>query len=139
MDGKPCEKNHPPQCFRYTRFGARNPKGWSKGTKCQYWHPRLCSKSVKNKYCSKDDCTFFHIKGTIRSSTEQENDRNVNQRNHQTGEGSFIPPHSDTYRVISIFGISDTTPYPPTVDVRDKKATQSFTDSGSFLLQKMET
>ena len=127
VNDKQCEKSHPPRCFKYTRFGARNPKGCNKGTNCQYWHLGLCNESVKSKRCTKDDCSFFHIKGTIRSSSDQV----------PTRKDSLRPPPPTLTRTIPRFSISDATPYPPTVEHRNKQNAQIRSDE-SFLLHKME-
>ena len=135
VNGKQCEKSHPPRCFKYTRFGARNPQGCNKGANCQYWHPRLCKESLKSKRCTKDDCSFFHIKGTMRSSLDQADD---SQRHAPTRKDSVRPlPPTNKSWPIPRFSISDATPYPPTVQQRSRPEAQIRNDE-SFLLHKIE-
>ena len=37
------------------------------GTKCQYFHPRMCSSSITITICFNDKCSFVHVKKTKRT------------------------------------------------------------------------
>ena len=131
VDGKQCEKPHPPRCFKYTRFGARDRKGYNKGANCQYCHPRLCNDSVKSQRCSKDECSFFHLKGTLRS--RQALDRaNNDQSQAPTRRESTIP--TTFAPTTPRFSISEATPYPPTVQQWSRQGAPNRNEE-AFLLQ----
>ena len=137
VDGRQCEKAHPPRCFKYTRYGQRNPRGCNKGTNCQYWHPRLCNESVRTKKCSRENCSFFHLKGTVRSSANQDI---ADPLSVPARRDSQPPPPANIGHIprFSIASAADVTPYPPTVQGRSKQGQQRRTDDSSFLLQKIE-
>ena len=131
VDGKQCEKPHPPRCFKYTRFGARDRKGYNKGANCQYCHPRLCNDSVKSQRCSKDECSFSHLKGTLRSRQALDRANNDQSqaptRRESTRPTTFAPT---TPR----FSISEATPYPPTVQQWSRQGAPNRNEE-AFLLQ----
>ena len=74
VNGERCSKNHPPRYRRLCNFGPNNREGCNRGQQCWYWQPRLCRDSVKNQLCVKD-CTFFHMKGTMRDNAPREHRR----------------------------------------------------------------
>ena len=67
-NGQICEFEHPKYCNRFCRYGKQLKFGCSKGPDCKFLHPELCKFSVKNKLCTKSDCTFIHLKGTRRQT-----------------------------------------------------------------------
>ena len=73
-----CNFSHPPMCKRILNHGPKSPHG-CKGD-CEKWHPKLCYGSLKNKECFKESCGFWHIKGTIRSKNEGQEEIKVNQQ-----------------------------------------------------------
>ena len=66
INGQICKKDHPKRCIRFCRFGKTKKGGCTRGDQCQYFHPILCKYSVMNHQCTKEDCTFTHLKGTRR-------------------------------------------------------------------------
>ena len=73
-----CSFHHPSMCKRILQHGPKSPHG-CKGD-CEKWHPKLCFNSVRTKECFKESCSYWHIKGTIRSK------ENENQENKSTNE-----------------------------------------------------
>ena len=67
-NGQICEFEHPKYCNRFCRYGKQLKFGCSKGPDCKFLLPELCKFSVKNKLCTKSDCTFIHLKGTRRQT-----------------------------------------------------------------------
>ena len=70
VQGKSCEFAHPKPCRKFVRFGMDQQYGCSKQN-CDFFHPALCETSVKFRKCLKDDCTFTHLKGTMRRNAKQ--------------------------------------------------------------------
>ena len=66
VDNKKCNDLHPKICQNYCKFGSDSHHGCKKGRKCMYYHPKLCRNSVKNKICLDENCSFTHLKGTLR-------------------------------------------------------------------------
>ena len=62
---KDCRFNHPKICFKFQSFGLKSnhEKGCEK-TNCSYFHPNACRDSLKTRTCPREDCRFFHLKGT---------------------------------------------------------------------------
>ena len=71
-----CKFSHPPMCKRILNHGPKSPHG-CKGD-CDKWHPKLCYGSINNKECYKESCGFWHIKGTIRSKNEGQEENKTN-------------------------------------------------------------
>ena len=63
--GTDCKFEHPQMCVRYMKHG-NTASGCTKGRSCNYLHPILCKYAVRYGACYKIDCTFTHIKGTLR-------------------------------------------------------------------------
>ena len=63
--GTNCKFEHPQMCVKYMKHG-NTTSGCTKGLSCKYLHPILCKYAVKYGACYKMDCTFTHIKGTLR-------------------------------------------------------------------------
>ena len=80
VDDKPCAKSHPRKCFKYLRFGSKGAKSCKKGRDCQYFHPKLCSSSLKDKTCFNRECSFPHLKGTQRYPDKQRKRADSQQR-----------------------------------------------------------
>ena len=59
-----CKFKHPPRCKFMISTGRCR-----KGAACNFQHPKMCYGSVKDKLCTKEDCQFFHIRGTSRTVT----------------------------------------------------------------------
>jgi hypothetical protein len=63
-----CAFSHPKRCFKYCNAGDNKKYGCKKGKDCTYFHPKLCRDSVKAKLCTDLNCTFVHLKGTLRKN-----------------------------------------------------------------------
>ena len=61
--GTKCTFAHPAYWFKYTNK-ADLPGGCKKGKGCQYARPRLCWSYKKDRICNRNNCRFYHIKGT---------------------------------------------------------------------------
>ena len=135
IDGKACNKAHPPRCRKYCTNGLNKKGGCKFGNECKYWHPRLCRDSVKNKLClKKDTCTFFHLKGTMRKIPQ---DTKEQPRNSNPAPDTVIRPSKARF---SLAPYPDT-PYPPTVNARQPKPRLSISESKdeSFLVKLIES
>ena len=77
---KDCRFDHPTVCQKFHNHGSlsSDPKGCN--GKCNAFHPNACRSSLKNKTCSWDECRFYHLKGTKRTS------RDSNQNTSQTAK-----------------------------------------------------
>ena len=71
INGTACKHEHPKRCIRFCRFGKNKKGGCTKGTQCQYYHPVLCRNALVNKKCTKENCTFTHLKGTRRNEEDE--------------------------------------------------------------------
>ena len=85
VEGKICSKAHPKRCIQYCRYGTNKKGGCTKGSSCSYYHPILCRNALVNKRCTRDDCTFTHLKGTVR---HMEKDSKSNNLNHDANTES---------------------------------------------------
>ena len=87
--GLPCPKSHPPRCRRFCDYGPKSSSGCNRGKNCRYWHPRLCKHSLRDGRClNKETCTFFHLKGTVRSDNVPAADERQETRHSQEQERS---------------------------------------------------
>ena len=68
-----CPFSHPKSCKKFLENGTRGPRGCNKGNQCEYLHPLMCYRSIKEKICLKSDCKYLHIKGTRRSVISEPN------------------------------------------------------------------
>jgi len=66
VEGEPCPLRHPKLCHKYCGNGTNSKFGCKKGKNCEFFHPRLCRDSLKHKHCPAEDCTFAHLRGTLR-------------------------------------------------------------------------
>ena len=65
--GKMCEYLHPKFCKKFTRHGSGGRLGCKKShSECLFYHPTLCRNSIKYRKCLNLNCTFTHLKGTVR-------------------------------------------------------------------------
>lgn len=77
ITGKGCPYKHPKWCFKYSRYGDRNPEGCRRGDRCWYYHPKLCDNSLNLNICLNKKCKEVHILGTRRYQP-----KNQTQWNH---------------------------------------------------------
>ena len=70
---KECRFDHPNICQKFHKFGSlsSNPKGCD--GKCNAFHPNACKSSLRNKTCTWDECRFYHLKGTNRNPSQNQN------------------------------------------------------------------
>ena len=76
-----CNHKHPKPCKKLLENGNRSPRGCIKGNRCDFFHPKMCLRSLKERICLRVDCKYLHVKGTNRtdpSSQINSNDRIVN-------------------------------------------------------------
>ena len=71
IDGHKCSLNHPPQCRKYCGFGEHPRLGCQKRRECKYYHPKLCRNSELSHKCMNINCTYVHLKRTIRPRRDQ--------------------------------------------------------------------
>ena len=58
-------------CFRSNGLKKGNKNGCD--NKCGKFHPNACRDSLKDKTCIRNDCRFYHLKGTKIVSNSQSN------------------------------------------------------------------
>ena len=83
---KECRFDHPTICNKFRKNGSisTNPSGCD--GKCKSFHLNTCRSSLQHKTCSFQECRFFHLKGTKRSSnpdTNRGSSRDSNWRSNQ--------------------------------------------------------
>ena len=63
--GTKCHQEHPKFCRRFTKHGLQrhNPSGCD--SKCGKLHPNACRSSLRTKECERENCRFYHIRGTV--------------------------------------------------------------------------
>ena len=83
IDGATCTQAHPKRCIRYCRFGLSKRGGCTRGAECRYYHPVLCRNALVNKRCTRENCTFTHLKGTRR---HQEDEKRRTQAGRDAGQ-----------------------------------------------------
>ena len=106
-----CRYRHPKPCRKFLTSGNHQRRGCTLGSQCQFFHPKMCNSSLRERKCYREDCTYMHIKGTIRTDlphTEttnpparrrepsggpeprQENAHGNGTRHHPEGVSSFL-------------------------------------------------
>ena len=70
--GKECKKEHPKFCQKFINNGPikLNTKGCD--NKCNNLHPIACRDSIKSIECVREKCRFYHLKGTKKPATVQQ-------------------------------------------------------------------
>ena len=147
VEGQICQKSHPKRCFRFCDYGPRHRNGCNKGSKCQYWHPKLCKFSLKGTGCTTHGCTYQHL------IADRQSQRQNPPVQHKTpakrfvkenlvieapltahnGEQTWMPEHHK----VSIASSIGKTPYPATVN-KPFKQKKAHEDQESFLLKLIE-
>ena len=81
-----CRFEHPKICYKFRSFGLKenNEKG-CENKNCNFLHPNACRDSIKTKTCTRQDCRFYHLKGTKIIA------RNTNQNASQRYNASYRP------------------------------------------------
>ena len=132
INGRPCDKRHPPRCFRYCKHGDNKRLGCVKGRDCKYYHPKICKDSLTKRECLNKDCTFDHLKFTRRKKDAQK----------VTAPQVQVDKTGRKMRFDSCASL--TTPYPPTIKqryanvARQAQPTAVVEEPSSFLLQLLE-
>ena len=85
--GQDCKYRHPPKCIDYCRNGRA---GCNKGRKCPLLHPILCRNALKTLQCYDQNCTFAHLKGTVRKIKS-------GHQNHQQLSNEIPVPMTHSY------------------------------------------
>lgn len=140
IDGKACPDQHPQRCRRYCGYGNDKKRGCKHGKNCRFYHPRLCKNSLRNKMCLNKECTFTHLKETLRELPQtQDGDGDATERQR----GPPLRPQSQRLRFSAA---SAYTPAPPTVENRQRQLSRGNenmnvdpTTENSFLLKLMES
>ena len=57
--GTACQFDHPKLCFKYIKNGDMKG-GCKEGSKCKYVHPKLCG-SYRTGVCKRKNCSFYHV------------------------------------------------------------------------------
>ena len=62
--GKECRNEHPKFCKKFIKHGSLkfSPQGCDR--KCGKPHPDACRDSLRTKECNRENCRFYHIRGT---------------------------------------------------------------------------
>ena len=120
-----CNYAHPKPCKKFVTNGNRRQRGCTNGSGCQFFHPKVCNGSLRERLCTDENCKYLHIKGTKRATlssgannpqqgvpppTQPEN-TNPNQRRNATPpqtreDHEVVTPHTltsflDQLRVMS--------------------------------------
>lgn len=136
IDGNPCPNAHPPRCFRFCNHGKHPRQGCNKGKECQFWHPILCKFSIKNKSCSKEECTFYHLKGTRRPHKPKQPLIQQKTKMMPKPANGNNNPATETRKMMKFDSTASLTSiYPPTVN---RLRHDSLKTESNFLLRHME-
>ena len=81
-----CRFDHPKMCNKFIKNGLLkkfNPAGCD--AKCNKFHPNACRDSLRSKECARDNCRFFHLKGTtlLIKTREQKDETRYSQHQNQ--------------------------------------------------------
>ena len=96
--GGTCRFEHPEPCKPFSQHGATS-RG-CQNDRCPLWHPPLCRRSTNYRKCFRQDCHFWHLRGTIRRPPVAEGGFNTQQpaapsnpavNNHQPAANSVHP------------------------------------------------
>ena len=68
--GKKCDFAHPKLCKKYIRNGPHGRFGCN-GSGCNLLHPMLCNDSVRNRKCHKPNCKLYHLRWTERGANRK--------------------------------------------------------------------
>lgn len=71
---KDCKFEHPKMCKKFTKHGNYHKKFNLTGCEgnCGKFHPNTCRESLRKKECSRENCRFFHLKGTSANPNKKE-------------------------------------------------------------------
>ena len=141
ISGKGCSFKHPPRCFRYSKHGEDRWKGCTRGSRCWYFHPRLCQNSVTMKICLTKTCKEVHLIGTTRERRFKPRDNNYKDPRQHTNSTSDQQTYSQSYQQR---GHQSTQPHPwsqPEVsnETESQNNQSDAQRTNHFLLQYLES
>ena len=103
ISGRGCSFRHPPRCYKYSKFGEDPWKGCTRGSRCWFFHPRLCENSVKLKMCLTKTCKEIHLIGTRRFKPRENSSQHQDDERYSQREQNFKPPmNSNEGRYVNI-------------------------------------
>lgn len=68
--GSRCQYKHPKKCIPFCKYGNDYSRGCV-NVECKYLHPILCRNSAEKGVCLVEKCTYQHLVGTRRSTSNQ--------------------------------------------------------------------
>ena len=83
--GDKCQFSHPKPCSKLMKHGNKGPRGCNKGKQCSSFHPIMCRNSLNKGQCYDNECTSVHVKGTSRKKSPTD-DHNNNTSGHAMEE-----------------------------------------------------
>ena len=86
ISDKNCKYKHLPVCNRLMRNGIKGPFGCQRGKDCEFYHPHMCRESLKFKTCSRDQCKYYHVRGTVKNvpeAPEQQTEESITPERHE--------------------------------------------------------
>ena len=87
--GKDCRQEHPVFCKVFSKHGLLKHNLQGCNSKCGRPHQNACRESLRTKECSRDDCRFYHLKGT--KSIRPDEQRNRSERGGRETKTSSEP------------------------------------------------
>ncbi len=111
--GTECRFNHPKICNKFRNFGSKkqSEKGCD-STSCGQFHPNACRDSLKSRTCQREECRFFHLKGTktIKIQNMVQNQPGPSNRQHKKQkQGANQRQHTTEVKTSNRFeGLQDT-------------------------------
>ena len=98
--GKECRKPHPNFCTTFIRNGPKSQNQKGCDGKCAKLHPNVCRQSLKTKECGREDCRFYHLKGTSRikgDTTDNRDNRDSGRYSTSSKHNSNSKPKQDAW------------------------------------------
>ena len=98
--GKKCRNEHPEICKTFSTNGLTRHNTNGCDSKCGLFHPNACRGSLKEKICEREECRFYHIKGTKFTNVEkkQNNDQTENLGNSKGN----LPKKDQVFQIDSL-------------------------------------
>ena len=76
ISGKGCKNQHPQPCKKLIKHGAKASNGCILGrTRCDRFHPSMCSSSMTKGECLDPTCKLWHVSGTKKSAKPTSRDQ----------------------------------------------------------------
>ena len=86
-NGTSCAYEHPKICTRFVNYGPHR-YGCRLGRNCKFFHPIICNDSYQKLCCFNENCSRWHLKGTIFQS------QNLYPHNADT-QNNYCQPNSN--------------------------------------------